>query len=520
MKHLLQIFLLCLLPALLGAQVTPSEYDAALEAARDKWRIAKFEGWDIVLDPEEQVALLPTALNAAVGNWGAEHLGSNARYEAIKSAAKRKVAVFIIDTGDGWPHPYLSAFAWNEKGKDFTGQSADKNDVNGHSTHCAGIIGGIQPGTPIGAARMLVEAGYLKGIPYQALTDAGSGSFSWVDAALLSARDEAKALQAQGWACVISMSLGGSLTVLPPATEAALKACEDQGILIVVAAGNTGGTPVQYPGKSKYATAVGALQQTGAGGVERAPYSSHGPELFCAMPGSSIYSTYKQGTALLSGTSMATPHEAAVGAILLCLNPSATAAQVKAHLQKYAQDLPPAGKDNFTGYGVNILAPLLDNPMGGTPPPPPPPDTTPVKERTVNITVEDLVNNWRNYSSGTMQKLYFSYTLAVKTSLPDAACYDYVVKSCKDLYSRSALVLADGDGFAAATYYTGRFAEILLKQQYKLDVTCLQINGADDAWRLTTWRKGDEKPILGANRFMRAATDVDLRRTYIKRRRW
>jgi len=503
------------------AQVTPAEYDAAYAAAMDKYKIAMFQGWDVVLHPDEQVALLANSLTLATGNWGPEYLGINVRASEILSKAKRKVAVFVLDTGDGYNQSQLSKAAWNERGKDFTGSSGDKSDGNGHSTHCAGIIGSSDPGTPLGAARMLADAGWLKIIPYQVLNDAGSGSFAWIKAGILDATLVGKQLQAEGWAVVFSLSLGGNVTSLPADMEAALKAANEAGIYIAVAAGNTGGTPVQYPGKSPWVSAVGALAQTAAGGVERAPYSSYGPELFCAMPGSLILSTYKGSLALLSGTSMATPHEAAVAAILLCLNPGTNGGHIKAHLQKYATDLPPTGKDNYTGYGVHLINPLIDNPISGSPPPPPPPpvDTT-KKERVVNVYIKDLVNNWRNYSSGTMQKLYFSYTLAVKTRLSDEAIYDKVLASCQDLYSRSGLVLADGDGYAAATYYTGRFAELLLKQQYGLTVTCASVTGMDSAGRVTSWEVGQDKPIQAANRFMRAASEYDLRRTYIRRGLW
>lgn len=497
--------------------VYPDEYESALQAARDKYKIAMFQGWDVVLPPEEQVGLLANPLTLATGNWGPEFMGINARQADILKAAKRKVAIFIIDTGDGYKHPLLKNVAWNEKGKDFTGASADGDDLNGHSTHCAGIIAASDPNTPLGAARVLGDAGWVKVIPYQALSDAGSGSFSWIKTAILSAVQEGKLLQQSGWAVGISMSLGGTVTTPPADIESALKSAQDAGFFVVVAAGNTGALGVQYPGKSQYVNAIAALQQV-TGGVNRAPYSTFGPEVFIAAPGSGILSTYKGALASLSGTSMATPHEAAIYAILMSINSNATAAAIKAHIQKYAKDLDPGGKDDYTGYGVSLINQLLDNAVSGTPPPPPPPDTTPVAKRLVNIKLEDLTNNWRNYSSGTMQQLYFSYILSVETNLSDEAIADKIKASAKDLYSRSGLVLNDGDGFAAAAYYTGRFAEILFKQQYGLNVTCLEIWGADKDYRQTVWRKGDTKPSQAKNKMLRASCEVGAQRMYLKKR--
>ncbi len=56
--------------------------------------------------------------------------------------------------------------------------------------------------------------------------------------------------------------------------------------------------------------------------------------------------------AFFDGTSMATPHVSAVAALVWSIRPECTAAKLRASLQKSAQDIGAAGKDNKTGYGL------------------------------------------------------------------------------------------------------------------------------------------------------------------------
>jgi subtilisin family serine protease len=56
--------------------------------------------------------------------------------------------------------------------------------------------------------------------------------------------------------------------------------------------------------------------------------------------------------AAYSGTSMATPHASAVAALVWSLHPGCTAAQLRASLNKSAQDLGDAGRDDHYGYGL------------------------------------------------------------------------------------------------------------------------------------------------------------------------
>lgn len=333
-------------------------------------RTIRQESPDVILDPIESMPVEPTFYALETGNWGPTFMGVNARADEIRSRAKRPVVVFIFDTGGCYDHPLLNAYAWNDLGGVFTGE-ASCADGHGHSTHVAGIVAASAPDYPLGIARMI----QVKVVPVKVLSNSGSGSFASITAGTLHANTKAKDLISKGWFVVYNYSLGGSGSYQP--LEDAFKAAEAMGVLINVAAnGNTGNTPISYPGRSQYTLGTAALQQSGTG-VTRASYSSYGPETWGAAPGSSILSTWKGGgTAILSGTSMATPHQAGLFAILAAVWPTSTAAQLKAHYIKHGTDLGSPGKDDYYGYGIGLIGPLIDNAPDGSQPPPPPEEPT------------------------------------------------------------------------------------------------------------------------------------------------
>jgi serine protease len=229
------------------------------------------------------------------------------------------VVVAVLDTGIAYEDyedfkqvPDLKGVKFT-KGFDFVNDDEHANDDHGHGTHVAGTIAQATNNKE-GVAGVAFEATLM---PVKVLNHFGGGTTADIADAIRFAADKG--------ANVINMSLGGGgySQVMASAVEYARK----KGVTVVAAAGNGGRARVEYPAAYPGAVAVSAV---GPDGV-LAPYSSYGKELDIAAPGGdkrrgdeggilqntidprdvsrSVYASYQ-------GTSMATPHVAAVAAML------------------------------------------------------------------------------------------------------------------------------------------------------------------------------------------------------------
>jgi thermitase len=216
-------------------------------------------------------------------------------------------------------------------------------DDNGHGTHVSGTItgnanngkgvAGVAFNSPLAMCRAL-------GGPL------GSGSTSDVANCITWLSDKG--------ASVISMSLGGGdSTTLHSAVQYAWKS--GNGALIVAAAGNDGDATVNYPAGYAEVVSVAATDNKDA----RASFSNANADVEVAAPGVNVLSTYNGSNSsytTLSGTSMATPHVAGVGAVIRDRNPAFTAAQARSKLDAAVDDLGAAGRDTSFGFGrVNLV---------------------------------------------------------------------------------------------------------------------------------------------------------------------
>jgi len=286
------------------------------------------------------------------------------------------VGVAVIDSGIA-AHPDLNNASGVSRvvySQSFVAGDTTTSDQYGHGTHVAGLIGGTgaSSGTANGyAATYAGMAPNVNLINLRVLDQNGSGSDSQVIAAI----EQAIALQSTYNIRVISMSLGRpvfesyTLDPVDQAVEAAWKA----GIVVVVAAGNSGRSGVAngfatigVPANDPAVITVGAtMTELTATRVDDqiASYSSKGPTVLdhivkpdlvapgnrlvsLRVGGSTLDTTYPQyevapssGTAMyyeLSGTSMATPVVSGAAALMLQQNPALTPDQVKARLMKTA----------------------------------------------------------------------------------------------------------------------------------------------------------------------------------------
>lgn len=276
-----------------------------------------------------------------VQDWGHKNI---AIPEAWKIATGRGVKVAVLDTGADHDHRDLKGRI--VASKDFTGSRTGPHDVHGHGTHTAGTVGAAKNG--VGMVGVAPDCGLLVG---KVLNDRGSGSNRWIAAGIDWATESG--------ADVISMSLGGPD---PDAlTHEAIKRATAKGIIVCCSAGNSGpsdgteGFPAGYP----ESVSVAASDVNDA----IARFSSRGRNVAVAAPGVNVRNCYPGDRyATMSGTSMACPHVAGVAALYVQwakangVKPSAT--DFKARLAKTCRDLPPAGRDNASGFGL-IQAPKL-----------------------------------------------------------------------------------------------------------------------------------------------------------------
>jgi len=148
---------------------------------------------------------------------------------------------------------------------------------------------------------------------------------------------------------VISLSLGvmAESVTLRNAVVAASRSA-----LIVAAAGNGGNTTANYPARYPEVVSVAATDSRD----QRASFSTYNADVEVAAPGVDILSSWVDGGYIFgSGTSMATPHVAGVAAVIAGRYPDGGPSLWRSTLVGAVDDLPPAGRDPFTGHGrVNL----------------------------------------------------------------------------------------------------------------------------------------------------------------------
>jgi subtilisin family serine protease len=204
------------------------------------------------------------------------------------------VTAYIIDTGIRPTHSQFGTRAASV----FNSAGGSNDDCNGHGTHVAGTVGGSTHGVAKGVR--------LRGV--KVLSCSGSGSFSGIIAGVDYVRLNATK------PAVANMSLGGGYS---SSLNTAVNNLANSGVFVAVASGNSGANACNYsPASASNVTSVNASSSTDA----RASWSNYGSCTHLYAPGVSITSAWHSSntaTNTISGTSMASPHVAGVGALYL-----------------------------------------------------------------------------------------------------------------------------------------------------------------------------------------------------------
>ena len=355
--------------------------------------------------------------------WEAPRLGLGTLLTDRTGEYGTPITVAVLDTGVMTTHPDLSGRTWPDGAMDFVGDPGngdgdgpdpdptDTHDLHGrtigsHGTHVAGIIAARHdgPGPQTGIVGRTVAAPVTL-LPVRVLDQNQNGTLADFLTGLRYAAGLPVTVNGRTYtnphpAQVINASLGVPASEAYPdsirmlcdgVTEATLA-----GALVVAASGNHGtvGDPM-YPASCPEAVSVAGVTLDAQGAWVRAPYSNANAQVTLSAPGGFPGTSHNGQTvagervpdlilstdwdrvndrpvhAFRAGTSMAAPTVSAVAALVMSKGVARTPAAVRAHLQRTATDLGPAGPDAATGAGlVNVTAAL-----NLTAPPPPPPAT-------------------------------------------------------------------------------------------------------------------------------------------------
>lgn len=323
--------------------------------------------------------------------WSNSYIGVA---EAHKFATGAGVTVAVIDTGVN-ASPRVPA----EPGGDFVDQAGNGlSDCDAHGTLTAAIVGGrpaptdgyvgVAPDARLLSIRQTSEAFEPVGSqpnPNDPNSTPAAGSIRSLARSVVHA--------ANLGANVINISEAACYKVTKPIDEASLGAAIDyavnvKGVVVVVAAGNTGGDCAQNPlpeasnpadprGWNKVQTVVtpawygglvitvGGIGQTGV----PSSFSMHGPWVDVAAPAENVISLGDQGQPVnalqgkegpvpIAGTSFAAAYVSGLAALVRQRFPDLSPAQVMKRIQATARH-PGGGVDDLVGDGtINAVAAL------------------------------------------------------------------------------------------------------------------------------------------------------------------
>jgi subtilisin family serine protease len=279
------------------------------------------------VEPDAQAQLMYTTQSPAT--WGIDRIDqkdlplSNSFTYTYNGYG---VNAYVLDTGVNTKHGDLyprAVYMPNGTYGDFVGDGyGSAEDCHGHGSHVAGIIGSTTYGV---AKQVTIQAGRVVNCTGNGTASMTINAMEWI---MRNGRKPA----------VVNMSLGyGNVQSVRDAAEKLV----GYGYFVAVAAGNGNfaGTPqdacLQAPAGAPNVMTVGSTTSAD----NESSFSNYGRCVDILAPGSSVTSLWigsYTATNTISGTSMASPHVAGVGALYLSSAPTATPAQVTSIIKSIA----------------------------------------------------------------------------------------------------------------------------------------------------------------------------------------
>jgi len=243
-----------------------------------------------------------SAVQKAAPSWGIVRIGywqnalDSTKDYPFPSSAGSGVDVYVLDTGLQTNHKSFQGRA--KLIRNFVREEGAE-DLNGHGTHVGGTIGSALYG--------VAKRTNIYGL--KVLNAEGSGLYSRIIAAI-----DYVVAHAKPGRTVVNLSLAGEYS---EALNDAMSNARKAGVVVVVAAGNEHQDACKLsPASSKYVVTVGATDPED----NMADFSNWGKCVDVFAPGVDIVSLdpkYNDKSAVMSGTSMASPHVAAVFAVYM-----------------------------------------------------------------------------------------------------------------------------------------------------------------------------------------------------------
>ena len=251
----------------------------------------------------------------------------------------REVTVAVIDSGIEPPSEMQDRI---QAGTDYVDGGDGLIDIGGHGTHVSGTILDATRGLDVTVFPVRVFDG-ITGCSTLTTCQA-------IEFAMTKQPD------------VINMSLGGTKNTYSSYEEELILQAVDQGIVVVVAAGNgdENGIPMDTatvtPAYIDACIVVGAIDDQG----QIASFSNYGDSVDVVAPGVYVesYGINGEQYATMSGTSMATPHVSALASMLCMIYPEATPVQIEKYIKYYCQNL---GDERSYGEGLPLGGMFVEN---------------------------------------------------------------------------------------------------------------------------------------------------------------